>query len=62
MTILLRFAFGAILAAAVLVFAGLPFILNVVVVLSVGTLAAFWGDRFILGFMSLMRYLRGTGY
>jgi hypothetical protein len=62
MTILLRFAFGAILAAAVLVFAGLSFILNVVLVLSIGTMAAIWGDRFILGFMSLMRYFRGTGY
>jgi hypothetical protein len=32
--------------------------INVIVVFSVGTMAALWGDKFILGFMSLMRYLR----
>jgi len=58
MTILLRFIFGAILAAAVLVFGGLPFVMNIILVLSVGLIAAIWGDKFILGFMSLMRYFR----
>jgi len=58
MTIVLRFIFGAILAAAVLVFGGLPFVINIILVLSVGLIAAIWGDKFILGFMSLMRYFR----
>jgi hypothetical protein len=58
MTIVLRFIFGAILAAAVLVFGGLPFVMNIILVLSVGLIAAIWGDKFILGFMSLMRYFR----
>jgi hypothetical protein len=26
--------------------------------LTVGTIASIWGDKFILGFMSLMRYFR----
>jgi hypothetical protein len=58
MTIVLRFIFGAILAAAVLVFGGLPFVINIILILSVGLIAAIWGDKFILGFMSLMRYFR----
>jgi hypothetical protein len=58
MTILLRFIFGVILAAGVVIWIGLPFPLEVVFVLSVGTTAAIWGDKFILGFMSLMRYFR----
>ncbi|HSE16357.1 MAG TPA: hypothetical protein VLB46_04865 [Pyrinomonadaceae bacterium] len=58
MNILLRFIFGILLAAAVLIWIGLPFPLEIVFVLSVGTTAAIWGDKFILGFMSLMRYFR----
>jgi hypothetical protein len=60
-TILLRFIIGVILSAAVLVpLGGLSFLLTLVVVLSVGTAAAIWGDKFILGVMWLMRYLRIT--
>ena len=58
MTIVLRFIFGVILAAAVAVLVGRPFPFEVIFVLSVGTVAGIWGDKFILGFMSLMRYLR----
>ena len=58
MTILLRFIVGVILAAAVVIWSGLPSALEVTLVLSIGTIAAIWGDKFILGFMSLMRYLR----
>jgi hypothetical protein len=58
MTIVLRFIFGVILAGSIAIFVGLPFPLEVVLVLSVGTMAAIWGDKFILGFMSLLRYLR----
>ncbi len=58
MTIVLRFIFGLVLAGGLAVWCGLPFPLEVVFVLSVGTVAAIWGDRFILGFMSLMRYFR----
>ena len=58
MTILLRFIFGVILAAGLVVFCGFPFPLDLIFVLTVGTMAGIWGDRFILGFMSLMRYFR----
>jgi hypothetical protein len=55
-TILLRFIFGAILAAGVALWGGIPFPL--IFVLIVGIMAGVWGDKFILGFMSLMRYFR----
>jgi hypothetical protein len=58
MTIVLRFIFGFMLAGAVVLWTQLDFPLNVLLVLSVGTIAAIWGDKFILGFMSVMRYLR----
>jgi hypothetical protein len=57
-TILLRFIVGVILAAGLAVFCGFPFPLEVIFVLTVGTMAGIWGDKFILGFMSLMRYFR----
>ena len=57
-TIVFRFIFGVIFEASVVVLGGIPFPLNVIFVLSIGTAAGIWGDRFILGFMSLMRYLR----
>jgi len=57
-TIFLRFLFGAILAAGLALWCMLPFPAVVIVTLGVGTSAAIWGDRFILGFMSLMRYFR----
>ena len=58
MTIVLRFIFGFVLAAGLAMWTQLDFPLNVILVLSVGTMAAIWGDRFILGFMSVMRYFR----
>jgi hypothetical protein len=58
MTILLRFIFGAFLAAAIAVFTGLDFPVIVVFVITVATFAAIWGDRFILGFMSMIKYFR----
>lgn len=58
MTILLRFIFGVILAGGLALWAHIPFPGDVIFVVSVGVMAGIWGDRFILGFMSLMRYFR----
>ena len=58
MTILLRFIFGALLAASIAVFTGLEFPLVAVFILSIATLAAIWGDKLFLGFMSIARYLK----
>ena len=58
LTIILRFIFGVILAAGLDLWVHLPFPINIIFVLTVGTMAAVWGDKFILGFMSLMRYFR----
>jgi hypothetical protein len=58
MTILFRFIFGFILAAGLALWCQLDFPINVILVLTVGIMAGVWGDKFILGFMSLMRYFR----
>jgi hypothetical protein len=57
-TILLRIVFGGILAAGVALWGQIQFPINIIFVLVVATMAGVWGDKFILGFMSLMRYLR----
>jgi hypothetical protein len=57
-SIVLRFMFGFILAGGLALWTGLDFPLNLVLVLTIATVAAIFGDRFILGFMSVMRYLR----
>jgi hypothetical protein len=58
MTILLRFIFGVILAGGLALWCHIPFPIDIIFVLSVGIMAAVWGDKFILGFMSLMRFFR----
>ncbi|HSL54780.1 MAG TPA: hypothetical protein VK868_10320 [Pyrinomonadaceae bacterium] len=57
-TLLLRIIFGVILAGSIMLLVGLPFPFDLIFVLSAGILAALWGDKFLLGFMSLMRYFR----
>jgi hypothetical protein len=57
-TILLRFIFGVVLAGGLALWGHIPFLLDVVFVLSAGTAAGIWGDKFILGFMSVVRYFR----
>jgi hypothetical protein len=56
LTIVLRFVFGVILAGGLSLWAGIGFPIDLVFVIGVGIIAAIWGDRFILGFMSLMRF------
>jgi hypothetical protein len=58
MTLILRFMLGAALAGFILLWCGLPFLLNILIAISVGIISAVWGDRFLLGLMSGMRYLR----
>jgi hypothetical protein len=55
-TILLRVVVGVILAGGLAMWAGIGFPVDLVFVMGVGIMAAIWGERFILGFMSLMRY------
>lgn len=55
-TILLRVIIGVILASGLAMWAGIGFPVDLVFVIGVGILAAVWGDNFILGFMSLMRF------
>jgi len=56
LTIVLRVVFGVILAGGLSLWAGIGFPVDIVFVMSVGIIAAVWGDKFILGFMSVMRY------
>jgi hypothetical protein len=58
LTIVLRFLFGFILAGGLALWCQLGIPANLTLALGVGTCAAIWGDKFILGFMSLMRYFR----
>ena len=58
MTVILRFIFGVVLAGSLAIFVGLSFPFIVIWIVGVGLTAAIWGDKFILGFMSLIRYLR----
>ena len=58
MTIVLRFIFGVVLAGGVALWAHIPFPADIVFVLIIASMATVWGDKFILGFMSLMRYFR----
>ena len=56
LTIILRVVFGVILAGGLSLWAGIGFPIDLVFVMSVGVIAAVWGDKFILNFMSVMRY------
>lgn len=58
MTFVLRFIFGAVLAGGVVLWGRIPITFGIPFVLAVGIMATIWGDKFLLGFMSLMRYLR----
>jgi hypothetical protein len=57
-TLFLRFMFGAVLAGGVVLWGGIPSVAGVISVVLVGIAAAVWGDKFLLWFMSAMRYLR----
>jgi hypothetical protein len=56
--IILRFIIGVVLTASMVVSLGLPPIASITCILTVGVMAGIWGDKFLLGFMSLMRYFR----
>jgi hypothetical protein len=56
-TILLRVVFGVILATGLAMWGGIGFPVDLVFVMSVGVMSAIWGDKFILGFMTMMRYV-----
>jgi hypothetical protein len=58
MTILFRFIFGVVLAAGLGLWWQLSLPVNLVFALCVGAMAGIGGDKFILSFMSFMRYFR----
>ena len=57
-TIVLRFIIGVILAGGFALWAQMEFAIAAVFTVGVAVMAAIWGDKLILGFMSLMRYFR----
>ena len=57
-TIALRLILGGVLAAGLVMWGVIDFPYSVIFVLVVASISAVWGDKFILGFMSAMRYLR----
>lgn len=58
MTILFRFILGAILAGGLALWTHLDFPLNAIFTLVIGVMSAVWGDKFIMGLLSTMRYFR----
>jgi hypothetical protein len=57
-TILLRFIFGVVLAGGLALWGGVPPPWGPALAAVAGVAAAVWGDKFLMGLMSLMRYLR----
>ena len=57
-TVLLRFVFGIILAGGVVLWGGGSLLEVTIFGVAVGIVAAIWGDKFLMAFMSFMRYLR----
>lgn len=58
LTVILRFLFGVVLAGGIALWGGIPFPAGLVFVLAVGIISAAWGDKFLLWFMWVMRYLK----
>jgi hypothetical protein len=58
MTVVLRFVFGVVLAGGVVLWGGIPLFAGTLITLLVGIIAAVWGDKFLMAFMSFMRFLR----
>ena len=57
-TVVVRFVFGIILAGGVVLWGGGSFLEVTLFAVVVGIVAAIWGDKFLMAFMSFMRYLR----
>ena len=57
-TILMRFIVGLVLAGGLALWGGVPSPWGLTLAVVAGGAAAAWGDKFLLGFMSVMRYLR----
>ena len=57
-TILVRFIVGLVLAGGLALWGGVPSPWGPALAAAVGVAAAAWGDKSLLGFMSVMRYLR----
>ena len=57
-TTFLRFMFGVVLAGGLVLWGGVPLPWGLALAAAVGVAAAVWGDKFLLGFLSWLRYLR----
>ena len=57
-TILMRLMFGVVLAGGLALWGGVPSPWGLTLAVLIGVAAAGWGDKFLLGFMSVMRYFR----
>lgn len=55
---LTAFILGVVFAGGLALWGGIPFPAGFVFLVAVGIIASVWGDKFLLGFMSLMRYPR----
>jgi len=58
MEAVLRFLMVAIIATGFAIWSGLSLVPGAILTLSVGFAAAIWGDRVLVGFVSVIRHLR----
>ena len=54
--ILVKFIIGVVLAGCLVVWGGVPSLWGLALAAAVGGAAALWGDKFLIGFLSVMRY------
>jgi hypothetical protein len=57
MEAVLRFLAVTIITASFAIWDGLPLVLSAILTLSIGLAAAVWGDKVIVGFVSVVRHL-----
>ena len=53
---LMRFIIGVVIAGGLVMWGGVPPLWGLTLAVAVGGAAAVWGDRVLLGFLTVMRY------
>jgi hypothetical protein len=57
-TILMRFVLGVVLAGGLALWGGVASPWGLALAVVIGVAAAAWGDKFLVGFLAVMRYFR----
>lgn len=54
----LRFLIVAVLIASFAIWGGLPLVFSIILTLFVGAAAVIWGDKVLVGFVSVLRHFK----